>query len=138
MKILPDTNLWIAFFRNPSQREAIEARLKRPITLLSSVVAMELIAGCRTRPQKRAVAGFAQPFEKANRILTPDHEAFLEAGRVLAKIGEDGIGAAHRRQLVNDILIAVSATRAGAVVVTANTRDFAQIERHTPIRWTAA
>jgi predicted nucleic acid-binding protein len=45
------------------------------------------------------------------------------------------MGVAQRRQIVNDVLIAVSAARAGAVVVTANARDFTRIEKHTPARW---
>jgi predicted nucleic acid-binding protein len=45
------------------------------------------------------------------------------------------MGTAHRRQIVNDVLIAVAAGRAGVVVVTANATDFTLIQRHTPVRW---
>jgi predicted nucleic acid-binding protein len=54
---------------------------------------------------------------------------------VLAGLRRDGIGAAHRRKIVNDVLIAVTAGRVGVVVVTANAANFVLIEKHTPVRW---
>ena len=110
-------------------------RTDRPLLLISSIVAMELFAGCRTRQQHSAAVKFLKPFEKANRIIVPDYGGFIEAGRTLARMGMDGIVASHLRLLRNDVLIAVTAARAGAVVVTANVRDFARIEKHTPVRW---
>ena len=102
---------------------------------MSSIAALELFAGCRTARQEKAVANFLKPFEKADRVLTPDHACFREAGRILAGLGRNGMGTAHRRQIVNDVLIAVTAGRSGIVVVTANAADFALIERHTAVRW---
>lgn len=102
---------------------------------MSSIVALELLAGCRTPREEKALTSFLKPFEKAGRVVTPDHACFREAGRVLAGLGRDGMGTARRRQIVNDVLIAVAAGRAGVVVVTANATDFTLIQRHTPIRW---
>jgi predicted nucleic acid-binding protein len=102
---------------------------------MSSVVALELFAGCRTARQAKALAGFLKPFEKAGRLVTPDHACYREAGRVLAGLGRDGVGITHRRQIVNDVLIAVSAVRSGMVVATANAGDFRRIERHVAVRW---
>ncbi len=102
---------------------------------MSSVVVMELFAGCRNKQEQQELQGFLKPFEKAGRVLTPDHGCFLEVGRVLAKLGMDGMPAAQRRQSANDAMIAVSATREGVVVVTANARDFARIGKYTPLRW---
>jgi predicted nucleic acid-binding protein len=135
MKALLDTNVLIGFFRNPGQREEFESRTHRPLLLMSSIVVLELFAGCRTPRQEKALASFLKPFEKAGRVLTPDHASFREAGRVLAGLGRGGIGTAHRRQIVNDVLIAVTAARSGTIVVTANARDFSQIEKHLPVRW---
>src|ERR1700744_1164192 len=105
MKVLPDTNVLIGFFRNPGMREEFESRTHRPLFFISSIVALELFAGCRTPRQVKALSSFLKPFEKAARVVTPDHGSFREAGRVLAGLGKDGIGAAHRRQIVNDVLI---------------------------------
>ena len=135
MKVLLDTNVLIGFFRNPRRKEEFDSRSHRPLLFMSSIVALELFAGCRTPREEKALMGFLKPFEKAGRVVTPDHACFRIAGRVLAGLGRDGIGAAHRRQLVNDVLIAVTAGRAGVVVVTANAADFSLIERHAPVRW---
>ncbi len=136
MKIVPDSNVWIGFFRNPAGRIAFESAYGRPLLYMSAVVVLELASGCRTRRHRDALDDLVKPFEKAGRILTPDLSTFRDAGLVLAKLGEDGIGTQHRRQLVNDVLIAVTAARNGAVVVTANSRDFALIARHSPVLWT--
>jgi predicted nucleic acid-binding protein len=135
MKVLLDTNVLIGFFRNPRKKEKFESRSHRPLLFMSSMVALELFAGCRTAREEKALASFLKPFEKAGRVVTPDHACFREAGRVLAGLGRDGMGTAHRRQIVNDVLIAVAAGRAGVVVVTANATDFTLIQRHTPVRW---
>ncbi len=54
---------------------------------------------------------------------------------MLAALGRKGIGREQRAQMVNDALIAVSAARSGAVVVTANADDFSRIANHFPVRW---
>jgi predicted nucleic acid-binding protein len=135
MKILLDTNVLIGFFRSPGRKEEFESRVHRPLLFMSSIVALELFAGCRTSREETALGKFLKPFEKAGRIVTPDHACFREAGRVLAGLGRDGIGKPQRRQLLNDLLIAVAAGRSGVVVVTANAVDFSLIERYTPVRW---
>jgi predicted nucleic acid-binding protein len=53
----------------------------------------------------------------------------------MARMAAEGIGREHLRQIMSDILIAVSSSRAGAMVVTANPKDFSRIEDYTPIRW---
>src|SRR5271166_2841172 len=125
MKAVLDTNVLIDFFRNPNHKEEFEAKTLRPQFFMSSVVAMELFAGCRTKHQQSELKSFLKPFEKAKRVITPDHSGFLEAGIVLARLGAQGEDVIRRRQLGTDILIAVTAARAGAVVITANARDFA-------------
>jgi predicted nucleic acid-binding protein len=135
MKVLPDTNVLIDFFRHPGMQEEFESRTRRPLFFMSSVVTLELFAGCRTARQIKAMSGFLKPFEKAARVVIPDHGSFREAGLVLAALAKDGMGRAHRRQIVNDVLIAVTAAKNGIVVVTANKNDFSLIEKHTPVRW---
>ncbi|MDP9169985.1 MAG: type II toxin-antitoxin system VapC family toxin [Acidobacteriota bacterium] len=135
MKVVLDTNVLIAFFRDPRQRAQFESRYHRPLLFMSSVVAPELFVGCRTQQQEKALTAFLKPFEKAARIVTPDHACFREAGRVLAGLGRAGIGTAHRHKILNDVLIAVTAARSGLMVVTSNAGDFSLIEKYTPVRW---
>ena len=77
MKVLFDTNVWINFFRDPEYKEEFESRTNRPLCYMSSVVAMELFAGCRTARQQQAMSSFLKPFENAGRLITPDHGAYL-------------------------------------------------------------
>ena len=137
MKVLLDTNVLIGFFRNPHLKVQFESQNSRPLLFMSSVVALELFAGCRTARQEKGLTSFLKPFEK-KRVDPSDAGSctcFREAGRVLAGLGRDSIGTGHRRQIVNDVLIAVTAAKAGVVVVTANPADLALIEKHTPVRW---
>jgi predicted nucleic acid-binding protein len=135
MKLVLDTNLVIGFFREPDRRTAFESKTRSSLLFMSSVVAMELQAGCRTTRQKRSLSGFLRPYEKTGRVIIPDYATFLETGRVMARMAADGIGRDHLRQIMSDILIAVSSSRAGALVVTGNSKDFSRIGDHTPIRW---
>jgi predicted nucleic acid-binding protein len=135
MKVALDTNVLIHFFRHPEARQSFEAKSRRPLLFLSSVVITELLAGCRTKPQQSALEQFVKPFEKADRIIVPDHATWLESGKTLARMGIAGADANRQRRLFNDILIAVSAYRRGAIVVTANAADFTYIEQFTTVRW---
>lgn len=134
MKVVLDSNILIEFFRDPSRREAFERKAQRPLLFLSSVVAMELWAGCRTTSHRSALAAFCKPFEKAGRVIAPDHAACIESGQVLAQLQDEGLARDHLRSITNDVLIAVTAARAGVVVITRNTRDFSKIAKFARVR----
>jgi len=56
------------------------------------------------------------------------------AGRLIRRIGDaQGWDIKKRRDFQNDALIALTARRHGATVVTANRRDFALLSRHVRI-----
>lgn len=135
MKTVLDTNVVIGFLRNRARKDAFESRTVRPQLYMSSVVVMELYAGCRTKRHTSHLDAFLEPFEKAKRLITPDHGSFREAGRVLEKLGVAGLTSPELRQITNDVLIAVSALRAGAVVLTSNVADFSRIASQVPVRW---
>ncbi len=79
MKVVLDTNVLIGFFRDPRRKEEFESRVHRPLFFMSSIVALELFAGCRTPREEKALANFLKPFEKGGRIVTPDHACFRES-----------------------------------------------------------
>ena len=61
----------------------------------------------------------------AHRILTPDREAWREAGilaGLLARLQQ--YGKSERRRALNDALIFLTAARNGCVVLTRNVSDF--------------
>jgi predicted nucleic acid-binding protein len=88
----------------------------------SAVVLSELRRGARTPQAARTVARLR---ELASRIWEPTAADWWEAGRIIQTVGD-----AHdwdrtkRRDFQTDALIALTARRHGATVVTANREDF--------------
>jgi predicted nucleic acid-binding protein len=103
---------------------------------MSSVVAMELRAGCRGASEVRILERLLRPFEAARRVIAPDHRACLRAGTALALLGSRlGLAPEKRRALSHDALIAASAVAIGAAVITRNRSDFALLAQCLPLVW---
>ena len=65
----------------------------------------------------------------------PTTQDWWEAGRLVREIGDaEGWEANKRREFQNDALIALTAARHGATLVTANARDFRLLFRRLGIR----
>ena len=121
-KHLVDTDVYIDLIQSGSTLPILRQLYEKeaPGIFFSSVVAEELLAGARS---------LFHPFEKAGRVVTPNHNVWKESGMVLAKI-------LTRRPdlriklpaLVNDCLIALSARFIGATVYTKNRDDFLLIQ----------
>ncbi len=131
-KILIDSNLYIHFLRTGAYSESIKALYTFRIRdiCFSSVVAEELFQGALDIHGKRNVETLLKPFEKVNRIITPTHEDWKEAGLLISKIRTKRRDlSAHLNRLTHDMLIALSARRIGAIVYTANQKDFELISK---------
>jgi predicted nucleic acid-binding protein len=78
-------------------------------------------------------------FGRAGKILVPDLNDWIYTGKVLsrlaAKYDYEKIG---RSRLTNDALIAMSASRLGIQVITANERDFRRLGEFRPVQWLVA
>jgi predicted nucleic acid-binding protein len=102
---------------------------------LSAVVLEELYAGASDRA-RQVLERLERDFERANRILIPNLSDWTHAGRVLARVsakyGYEKIG---QGRLTNDALIAMSAARIGARVITANERDFRKLSEFRSFQW---
>ena len=82
--------------------------------------------------------------EENGALLTPDSEDWVETGRILnallrgarsARPGKPvGIAKGEQQRLVRDVLIARSARRVNAAVVTYNRGDFEKIRRFCGVR----
>jgi predicted nucleic acid-binding protein len=73
-------------------------------------------------------------FRLARLQWTPTAEDWWTAGRLILTIGDArGWGRAKRRDCQNDALIALTARRHGATVVTANRGDFTLLARETGV-----
>ncbi len=105
---------------------------------LSAVVVEELYAGASGSAYQQ-IERLEHNFASSKRILVPNLSDWTQTGRVLARIAAkyhyEKIG---RGRLTNDALIAISAGRLGATVITANQRDFARLAEFRPFQWEIA
>jgi predicted nucleic acid-binding protein len=134
--ILFDSSIYINRLRD-GQEGIAALRRSEPTTpvWLSSVVLEELYAGASPKDQG-AVERLERDFDKARRILVPNLTDWSHTGKVLARLAakydSEQIG---RGRLINDALIATSASRVGISVITANARDFAKLAEFTSLLW---
>jgi predicted nucleic acid-binding protein len=128
LKIVLDSDIFISHLRQGAEASLLDRLARRSLWYMSSVVAMELRAGCHTPAEARSLQKLLNPFERAQRIVYPDHRAWMRAGAILADLDP-----ARRQRMVHDALIALSAISIGACVVTSNRRDFEEIARRVPL-----
>ena len=103
-------------------------------TYLSSVAVEELHAGALDGAAVRLVERYVGALEKAGRVVTPTFQHWKEAGTLVARITRKEPGRkAKVQQMLNDILLALSARRIGADLFTFNLDDFELIRRHKPL-----
>ncbi|HXU29597.1 MAG TPA: PIN domain-containing protein [Thermoanaerobaculia bacterium] len=134
MKFLLDTSVYLTVLHDRSFAVAAEPMLRRiaPQMVLSSVVRAELTQGARGEPGRLLVAKLARALERVGRVISPIHEDWVEAASIQSKIWDQRPSLRSKR-LLNDLLIARSARRVGACVVTDNEGDFDLIGRWIPI-----
>ena len=107
---------------------------------MSAVVLMELTAGARDESRRKSYERFFRQYQKDNSLIVPNDEDWILTSRVLflltksrqrleyGKLKRLPPGASQRLAL--DVLIAVSARRWKAQVVTENWTDFKAIQRY--------
>jgi predicted nucleic acid-binding protein len=131
-KYVLDTNVLVHADRDPAWAEQLAAFYLAflPATFLHAIVVQEvLVAAVNARRGRALYDGYVAPFEERGRILTPSYTAWRRSGQVVAaliqrrRISPGGF----TRSFLNDVLLAVSCREAGAVLITANTADFARI-----------
>jgi predicted nucleic acid-binding protein len=134
-----DSSVYISGIRRGDAAVLAQRRLS-PDTLLwlSSVVLEELYAGAWGETRD-SVEWLEHDFERARRILVPNLGDWTQAGRVLARVaakyGYEKIG---QGRLTNDALIAMSAARIGARVITVHERDFRKLAEFRSFQWAVA
>jgi len=111
---------------------------------MSAVVLEELAAGARDGSVLKELGAALKNYEKADRLLVPTAEDWYLAGKVIyalqqgAKSKKTGdkppLPPEVRCRIINDVLIARTAKRAGVTVVTYNVRHFEQIKRYSAVR----
>jgi len=137
-RVLPDTSAWIAWLRQADSRLPFRPAGANATIWLSAVALQELDAGARGK-HRDAVSALEASFARADRILVPQRDDWKQAGLLLSEVavrfGYEQIG---RNRLTNDALLAVSASRRGLTLLTANSHDFARLALFLPLDWRLA
>lgn len=112
--------------------------------LMSAVVLQELAAGADDKSELQRLDAARRGFEKAGTLLVPTGEDWWLAGKGLnsllrgLKSKRGGLTpklpAAEKQRIIRDVLIARTARRAGALLVTDNVSDFKLINRFCAVR----
>jgi predicted nucleic acid-binding protein len=126
-----DTDVYIGNWERGDFEEALEDVRRTFVVRHSAVVLSELRRGARTRSAERLVATL---FRLARVSWEPTAREWWEAGRLIRRIGDaQGWDTRKRRDFQNDALIALTARRHGATVVTGNRIDFQLLSRHVGV-----
>jgi predicted nucleic acid-binding protein len=127
-----DTSVYIGHWERGLYTDTLELVRRRFIVRHSAVVLSELRRGARTREAERRVA---ELLARAHVCWTPTLADWWETGRLVKVVGDaESWDVSKRREFQNDALIALSALRHGATVVTANRADFDRLSRRLDVR----
>lgn len=107
--------------------------------VMSAVVIQELAAGAPDKQTLQRLDATRTAYEKAGKLLVPTSEDWWLAGKVLnslfrglksrAKGRRFKIAKAEQQRIIRDVLIARTARRANATLITDNLSDFQKINR---------
>jgi predicted nucleic acid-binding protein len=124
---LLDTCIYIDFWEGALAPALIDTFRKSFVVRYSAVVLSELRRGARTNAARALVTSLARV---AAEPWAPAADDWWEAGALIQKIGDAARWeTSKRREFQNDALIALTARRHGATVVTTNAADFERLER---------
>jgi predicted nucleic acid-binding protein len=127
-----DTSVYIDHWERSRYSEVLAAVRRRFVVRQSAVVLSELRRGARTKSAVRLVEALR---DVSTVIWEPNAEDWWRAGKLIRAIGD----AKHwettkRRAFQNDALIALTAVRHGATVVTTNADDFELLAKAIKLR----
>jgi predicted nucleic acid-binding protein len=126
-----DTTIYIGHWERGLYEEALATIRKAYVIRHSAVVLSELRRGARTREAQRLVEAL---YRLAAVRWEPAVEDWWEAGRLIRKVGDaQAWDRNKRRDFQNDALIALTARRHGATVVTANRTDFELLSKEVGV-----
>ena len=126
-----DTSVYIGHWERGLYEERLATVRELFVIRHSAVVLSELRRGARTRHTERLVESL---FRLAAIRWEPTSADWWEAGRVIRKIGDTHRRDKNkRRAFQNDALIALTARRHGATVVTADRSDFELLSKEVGV-----
>jgi predicted nucleic acid-binding protein len=126
-----DTSVYIGHWERGLYAESLAALRQAFVIRHSAVVLSELRRGARTREARRLVETL---YRLAAVRWEPTETDWWSAGELIRRIGDaQQWDRGKRRDFQNDALIALTARRHGATVVTANAKDFALLARELEV-----
>jgi predicted nucleic acid-binding protein len=120
--LLFDTGIYIRFSRGEKYPWLGEDARLFQRTILTAVVAAELYAGTRSQQEKRALDQLCQAHSALGHFSSPPDSAWIDTG-ILLRRSRSTFGQMDFVSHFRDLLIASEAMRAGATVVSENSRD---------------
>ena len=134
MRVIPDTNVWIAWLAAAPRSLELGAH-GRAWVLVSTIALQELWAGAQIESQRADCERLFQTARLRDRLVNPPIAAWILAGQTLALLARRGrLGPARLRALRNDVLLAATAWAHEAAVMTHNRADFRTIAEVLPVR----
>ena len=127
-----DTSVYIGHFERGLYESTLAEVRKAFVIRHSAVVLSELRRGARTREAERVVNRL---HALARAVWEPTPRDWWEAGQIIRTVGDaHDWDRSKRRDFQNDALIALTARRHGATVVTANRGDFEILGKRLGVR----
>jgi predicted nucleic acid-binding protein len=129
---LLDSNVYIDHWEHGAHVDQLDEIRHAFIIRYSSVVLSELRRGAHSAVARRTVDALRR---LATLVWTPTADDWWRAGQLVQKLGaRHRWDARKKRDIQNDALIALTAVRHGATVVTSNRADFELLGRELPLR----
>jgi predicted nucleic acid-binding protein len=132
--ILLDTNVYLLALRSENGAAFFANRFLPLVfqTYLAGVVVEELYAGALDGEAVHLVERYVGALERAGRVVAPNFQDWKDAGKIIAGITRrEPALKSKAQQVLNDILLALSARRIVADLYTFNRADFELIRRHS-------
>ncbi len=128
VKVVLDTSIYIPYINEGVSHPVFELEEYIPIIYMSAVVMEELYAGAHDRKTVRLLDKLYDTFQSLNRLIAPDAQDWQQAGKIIARMGRKyGFEKRFLSRITNDVLIAITARKIGALVITKNKKDFSLI-----------
>lgn len=129
VKVILDTSIYIPFINEGVTHPILELEESIPIIYMSAVVIEELYAGAHDRKTIKLLDKLYNTFQSLDRLVAPDAQDWQQTGKIIARLGRKyGFEKRFLSRITNDVLIALTAKKIGAVVITKNTKDFLMIK----------
>jgi len=134
-KAILDTSVYIPFLRDGIIHPKFPEDFINPLLYMCSVVVSELYAGAHDSQSIKLLDKLYHTFQKVGRLIVPNDDDWRQTGGIIAKSRKKyGYDSTYLSRLQNDILIACSARRIGAFVLTKNEKDFVRIREFVNFR----